>query len=96
VLIPGGELRIVTDHDDYWAWMESHFDRWTAPGSLQLLPPSFRPSPADAPPDSPAFRRGPFVPPPFVGEGEVVGTNFERKYRREGRTFHATTLTRVP
>ena len=24
--------------------------------------------------------------------GELVGTNFERKYRREGRTFHAMTL----
>lgn len=28
VLEPGGELRIVTDHDDYWRWMEEHFARW--------------------------------------------------------------------
>lgn len=28
-------------------------------------------------------------------EGELVGTNFERKYRREGRPFHSTTLVRV-
>ena len=30
-----------------------------------------------------------------AGDGELVGTNFERKYRREGRPFHATTLTRI-
>ena len=30
-----------------------------------------------------------------LAEGEVVGTNFERKYRREGRPFHAVTLRRV-
>ena len=27
-------------------------------------------------------------------EGEIVGTNFERKFREEGRTFHAMTLLR--
>ncbi len=30
-----------------------------------------------------------------AGDGEIVGTNFERKYRREGRPFYATTLERV-
>ena len=30
-----------------------------------------------------------------MSDGEVVGTNFERKYRREGRPFHAVTLRRV-
>lgn len=30
-----------------------------------------------------------------AGVGELVGTNFERKYRREGRPFHSTTLKRV-
>jgi tRNA (guanine-N7-)-methyltransferase len=32
VLVPGGELRIVTDHEEYWEWMEAHFSRWCAPG----------------------------------------------------------------
>lgn len=27
-LVPGGTLRIVTDHDDYWAWMQPYFARW--------------------------------------------------------------------
>ena len=40
------------------------------------------------------FTRTPFDSPESAGEGEVVGTNFERKYRREGRPFHAMTLVR--
>jgi hypothetical protein len=40
------------------------------------------------------FERRAFERPQSAGEGEVVGTNFERKYRREGRPFHAMTLVR--
>lgn len=75
VLKPGGELRIVTDHADYWAWMEDHFARWCGPG---------RP-----------FERLAFTPPESVGEGELVGTNFERKYRVEGRPFNAAVLRKL-
>ena len=77
VLEPGGELRIVTDHDEYWAWMEEHFARWCAPDH------------------APRFDRVAFERPESAGEGEVVGTNFERKYRREGRPFHAAILRRA-
>lgn len=38
------------------------------------------------------FERLPFVSPASAGEGELVGTNFERKYRREGRTFNGMVL----
>jgi tRNA (guanine-N7-)-methyltransferase len=38
------------------------------------------------------FERHPFERPASAGDGEVVGTNFERKFRREGRPFHAMTL----
>jgi tRNA (guanine-N7-)-methyltransferase len=76
VLEPGGELRIVTDHEDYWAWMREHFARW-----------------ASATPDgTKPFALGAFDPPGSAGEGELVGTNFERKYRREGRPFHSAVL----
>jgi tRNA (guanine-N7-)-methyltransferase len=81
VLIPGGELRIVTDHEEYWAWMEEHFARWTiGPGQEtgHLL-----------------FERRAFEAPQSAGEGELVGTNFERKYRREGRPFHAAVLKKA-
>jgi len=73
VLSPGGELRVVTDHDEYWAWMQAHFER--VEGTL--------------------FRRGPFEPAASAAEGEIVGTNFERKYRREGRPFNAAVLHRL-
>ncbi len=141
----GGELRVVTDHDDYWKWMESHFDRWCiapdepeaqARGMSALsehepeaqargtLPPSPHegkgvaqrrvrgdsPSPAPSPlrgedversetgegfPASPKFLRLPFTRPASAGEGELVGTNFERKYRREGRPFNAAILRKL-
>ena len=69
VLKLGGELRIVTDHDDLWAWCEEHIDR-----HLDL------------------FERKPFDTVDSALEGELAGTNFERKYRREGREFHSVTL----
>ncbi len=36
----------------------------------------------------------PFENPESAQPGELVGTNFERKYRREGRPFHALILRR--
>lgn len=75
VLGPGGELRVVTDHDEYWAWMESQFARWCGEG---------RP-----------FVREPFERAASSGSGELVGTNFERKYRHEGRPFHAAMLRKT-
>ncbi len=41
------------------------------------------------------FQRCSFTSPTSAGTGEVVGTNFERKYRREGRPFRAMTLVRL-
>lgn len=76
VLERGGELRIVTDHDDYWAWMESHFARWCGEGTGGET----------------RFIREPFERVTSSGTGELVGSNFERKYRREGRPFHGVTL----
>lgn len=70
VLSPLGELRVVTDHDDYWQWMQAHFSRVAGK----------------------QFDLEPFARPAGVQEGEIVGTNFERKYRREGRPFNAITL----
>ncbi len=71
-LAPQGELRIVTDHAELWAWYEEHA------GRQQHM-----------------FERLPFDRPESAGDGEVVGTNFERKFRREGRPFHAMTLRRI-
>jgi len=121
-LAPGGEIRIVTDHDGYWAWMQEHFARWTAPEGWRGVAPGGPPlrggsGIAALPSDvtvaagigqTPAAERratqsdathGPFELLPFdrpesASEGELVGTNFERKYRREGRPFHGATLRR--
>jgi len=66
----GGEIRIVTDHDDYWEWIQDHVAK--CGDSL--------------------FEVREFGGADSAGEGEVVGTNFERKYRRERRPFHSTRL----
>jgi tRNA (guanine-N7-)-methyltransferase len=79
ILIAGGQLRIVTDHADYWKWMEEHFAQVAAPPGQESGKP---------------FDRLTFESPPSAREGEIVGTNFERKYREEGRTFNATVLRR--
>ena len=71
VLETQGVVRIVTDHDDYFTWIEEHT---AAVAEL--------------------FERLPFERPVSAAEGEVAGTNFERKYRREGRPFHAIALRR--
>lgn len=75
VLIPGGELRIVTDHMEYWDWMLEHFARVNEQAGPNAL-----------------FQTREFAPPASAGEGELVGTNFERKYRREGRPFNSVVL----
>ena len=41
------------------------------------------------------FERRAFEPPGSAGDGELVGTNFERKFAREGRPFHSMTLVRL-
>ena len=71
VLVPEGELRLVTDHAELWAWYEAHAARHAAQWS-----------------------RLEFARPAHASEGELVGTNFERKFREEGRSFHAMTLRR--
>jgi tRNA (guanine-N7-)-methyltransferase len=71
VLVPGGELRLVTDHAALWQWYERH-----AEANAHL------------------FERRAFIPPHSARPGEVVGTNYERKFTREGRTFNAMTLVR--
>jgi tRNA (guanine-N7-)-methyltransferase len=70
MLIPGGKLRLVTDHADYFAHMQQTLN---AQKDLVVIPfDSPVPLKENAPP------------------GSIVGTNFERKYIAEGRTFHAT------
>jgi tRNA (guanine-N7-)-methyltransferase len=43
---------------------------------------------------TPGLRTVEYAAPGSAGEGEVAGTNFERKYRREGRPFFAVAAVR--
>jgi tRNA (guanine-N7-)-methyltransferase len=74
VLTPGGELRIVTDHDELWAWDCEHFDRWTVVG--EGVPNELRRRFALPPVP---YERREFAAPDWAEEGETVGTNYERK-----------------
>lgn len=71
VLVPGGRVKVATDHLDYWAWMQEHAAKVTDLYDIE-----------------------PFESPESAGEGELVGTNFERKYRVEGRTFNGMVLVK--
>lgn len=93
-LQPGGQLRVVTDHDELWAWDQDHFAHWTRPSAQcdpALVPDWLRNqlSAHVAP-----FTIEPFTPPEWVGSGELVGTNYERKMVPEGQQAHAATLRR--
>ncbi len=90
-LEPGGELRLVTDHDELWDWCRRHIARWTAPGSAALLH-HHGVDPGSV--DSPAFLERPFTPPPWAeADDEVVGTNYERKMCIDAPP-HACTLVK--
>jgi tRNA (guanine-N7-)-methyltransferase len=88
VLAPRGELRVVTDHDELWAWDREHFDVWTDAARFEQVPASVRglwPMPV------PPFEERAFTPPSWVGEGQTVATNYERKMCVE-RPPHACVL----
>jgi len=72
-LTPTGEVRLATDHADYFQWMLDHIAEVTD-----------------------LYEQLPFESPESAGEGELVGTNFERKYRSEGRTFQGAILRKRP
>lgn len=69
VIVPGGRLQIVTDHQKYFEQIE----QVVRGSNLQTID----------------YNR-----PGSAAEGEFVGTNFERKYRREGRPFYAIAAVR--
>jgi len=91
VLAPGGELRLVTDHTDLWAWYRAHIDAWTTPDAWSRVPARCAP---DAARSAPPFVERAYAPPDWVNPGELIGTNYERKYRVQGRGFNSTILVK--
>lgn len=87
VLIPTGELRVVTDHDELWQWNLEHFADWCAPeesGYRRLSPPPGPELERVRSVCNPPFRQGDFVPLDWVGDGGAVGTNYEKKMTGSG------------
>lgn len=72
LLKPHGQIRIVTDHQEYWQWIQLHINN-----------------------NSSLYTVHPFQKADSADDGEVVGTNFERKYRREGRPFNACIIKKI-
>jgi tRNA (guanine-N7-)-methyltransferase len=96
VLEPAGQVSLATDHADYYQWMLEHaaavadlFEPMPFRSPLTLTPSRADASEASSPDVTPSP-----VPAERPGgdDDELVGTNFERKYRREGRSFHAMLL----
>jgi tRNA (guanine-N7-)-methyltransferase len=103
VLEPGGELRLVTDHDELWAWCRERLAVWTEASAYggwhaRGRPDLERAVPEDACPPAGAapFVRGMFKPPAWADEGEVVGTNYEKKFCGGGKSPHACVLRKGP
>ncbi len=85
ILIPGGILRLVTDHADYFAHMQAMLAAQT---DLTVIP--FTPAVPATEIPAPPRKEGEEAPP------MLVGTNFEKKYIAEGRTFNATAAQKPP
>ena len=69
ILVPGGILRVVTDHKEYF----EQIDALIKASPLEVID---------------------YAPPSFAKEGELIGTNFERKYILEGRERYAIAAIR--
>jgi tRNA (guanine-N7-)-methyltransferase len=89
VLTQDGELRVVTDHDELWAWDEAHFAHWTTANDPAIA--EWRKTGMMA---AQPFERLAFMPPTWAEEGETVGTNYERKMC-DGRPPHACVLRKA-
>jgi len=80
-LVPAGCLYVATDHAEYFSVIEPVL---RAQPDLEEIPfPAFQPGPRTGGLAS----GGP-------ASGEIVGTNFERKYINEGRTFYKLAFRR--
>ena len=68
ILVPGGILRIVTDHTEYFEHIRAVISEFKL---LQIID---------------------FVPPLPTADGLLVGTNFEKKYIQQNRSFNSIAL----
>jgi tRNA (guanine-N7-)-methyltransferase len=81
VLIPGGQEELGETACVRLATDHAEYFEWMGEHAAQVTD---------------LFEREPFERPKSAGEGELVGTNFERKYRKEGRVFQGMILRKRP
>jgi len=81
-LRPGGQLRIATDHDDYWRWMEERFATWCDKTKQGARFDRLDDKDAIA-----AIRLE-------GADALLVGTNYERKFTSEQSPPHAAVLVK--
>ncbi|MBI9017476.1 MAG: tRNA (guanosine(46)-N7)-methyltransferase TrmB [Phycisphaerae bacterium] len=71
----GGQLRVATDHEEYFQQMQEVLLKDQKIASC--------------------FQKIDFCPAEGAKDGELVGTNFERKYIREGRNSYKIALSKL-
>jgi len=79
----GGQLKIATDHTDYFQLIKELISA----RSLAVA--------GTATPYNTGFEEIEFLPAAGADKGELLGTNFERKYRKENRPIYTLAVKKI-
>ena len=79
----GGQLKIATDHTDYFRLIKELISA----RSLAVA--------GTATPYNTGFEEIEFLPAAGADKGELLGTNFERKYRKENRPIYTLAVKKI-
>jgi len=92
-LIGGGQLRIATDHEEYFRFM---CEVLRGPQEGNFEPPEFSDRDREMIQSiQESFTPVDFLPTDAADSGEWVGSNFERKYLKEGRAIYTLALRKI-
>jgi len=89
----GGELRIATDHEEYFRFLREVL---RGPQAGNPEPPVFSEAERKVIQTlAGSFEETDFLPTDAADAGEWVGSNFERKYLKEGRAIYTLALRKI-